>query len=201
MTVAIPQGKLTDVLNECNAWLTKKQASRHMIQSLVGKLLHLGNAIPHARKFTSRILNTLRYMASNDKLWTSMNDDFRADVGWFLKYAERGNGVSLFAPTIQFITIECDSSLHTGGGNSELAFYTWRYPDSHKLRFSVIHHLEAVNVIVAYKCAPASTRGKCVVIFTDNNASSYTLMTGRTKESWRHAPVSYGSSQQLQTTQ
>lgn len=103
-----------------------------MVQSLVGRLIHLANPIPHARKITSRILDSLRYMVANNKTWISINDQFKADVSWFLRYAETGNGVSIFTPITETITIDCDSSLHAGGGKSESAFYSWIYPETHK---------------------------------------------------------------------
>lgn len=96
MTLAIPQEMLKEVLIEHRSWLGRRRASRQMIQSLNGKLLHLANTIPHARKFTSRIQDTLRFMSAINKDWTSVNKNFRADVNWFIRYAEEGNGVSLF---------------------------------------------------------------------------------------------------------
>lgn len=184
MTLAIPSQKLNEVLDECRIWNNKTRALKRMIQSLIGKLLHLANAIPHARKFTSRILDSLRYMVTKQRDWTTINDEFKADVPWFLRYAEKGNGVSLFTPLREVITIECDSSLYAGGGCSATAYYAWQYPSSHTQRFQAIHHLEAVNILIAYKtlCPTTDTRSKSIFIYTDNIASSYALTSGKTKD-------------------
>lgn len=55
MSTAIPQDRLSQVLDECKKWDSKKCASRSSIQSIVGKLVYLANCVRHARKFTARI--------------------------------------------------------------------------------------------------------------------------------------------------
>ena len=45
MTVRIPDDKLTEVLKECQAWKTKKLASRHELQRLVERLQHISKCI------------------------------------------------------------------------------------------------------------------------------------------------------------
>lgn len=184
MIISIPQEKLKEVLAICQLWSAKKRASRQMIQSLLGKLIHLVNCVRHARKFTARILETLRYMNTNGKDWTTVNDEFKADIAWFRHYAEQANGVSLFAPVKEKIYIECDSSLTGGGANTDLAYYRWKYTKQHTDRYAAIHQLEAVNALVAYRtlCPSHETAGKCVVILTDNLSSSFALEYGRSKD-------------------
>lgn len=87
-----------------------------MIQSLVGKLIHIATCIKHARKFVARILATLRYMTSVNQEWTTINAEFKADVQWFKNYAAVANGIALINPPRNEFYIECDSSLTGGGG-------------------------------------------------------------------------------------
>lgn len=184
MTLSIAKEKLKKVLAECNLWAAQTKASKQMIQSLVGRLLHLANCVKHARKFTARILYTLRLMIANNRLWTTFDSQFKADLQWFRLYAEAGNGISIIAPVTQYIYIECDSSLEAGGGNSMSQCYSWEYPLEHREKYPSIHQLEAVNAVVAYRtlCPKFGTAGKCIVIVTDNLASAFSLMTGRTKD-------------------
>lgn len=185
MSIAIPQDRLQNVLEECKKWVVKKRASRSSIQSIIGKLVHLANCVRHARKFTARMLATLRSMNDSNREWTTLNQEFKADIRWFLAYSETANGLSLISPVRDVIEIECDSSLEGGGGNSDHLFYKWHYPSHHKNRFPSIHMLEAVNLIVAYRtlCPKHGTAGKCIVISTDNLASHFALTSGRTKDS------------------
>lgn len=184
MTVTIPSKKLHQVLQECQLWSDKGKANQTMIQSLIGKLLHVANCIRHARKFVTRILSTLRYMVSHKQAWTTITPPFRADISWFLKYAEEGNGIALIAPTLNNIYIECDSSLTGGGGNSNTLYYAWKYSDQHLRKYDHIHQLEAINLLVAYRtlCPRNNTQGSRIVMITDNMASSMALSTGKTKD-------------------
>lgn len=184
MVVSIPQDKMKEVLAICQLWSAKKRASRQMIQSLLGKLIHLANCVRHARKFTARILDTLRYINSSERSWTTLDDEFKADVAWFMYYAAAANGVSLFSPVKETIFIECDSSLTGGGANSGTAYYIWKYTNQHMEKYPAIHQLEAINALVAYRtlCPSKNSAGKCVVIVTDNLSSSLALEHGRTKD-------------------
>lgn len=184
MSIAIPKDKMTQVLEECRKWVYRHHASRSSIQSIVGKLVHLAYCVRHARKFTGCILATLRSMNELGRDWTTLNREFKADIRWFLAYSEKANGVSLISPIKEFVYIECDSSLHGGGGNSDRCFYKWKYPAEHQRRYTSIHMLEAINLLVAYRtlCPTDNTAGKCIVIATDNIASHFALMSGRTKD-------------------
>lgn len=196
MSVTIPSSKLQETLNECKLWLTRRHATKKMIQQLVGKLIFLCNCLNQGRKFMARILATLRYM--KDRNWTTIDDQFRADVEWFCTYAEQGNGIFLCKPTKKQLHIKCDSSLHGAGGNTSDTYYTWTYSDEHKLQYQQIYQLEAVNIVVAYKTLADfyPQEPTLVTIWTDNITSSFALQSGRTKdkllaacvrEIWLHA--------------
>lgn len=94
------------------------------------------------------------------------------------------NGVYLFDPSCPTINIQCDSSLFGGGGLATPYCYTWYYKRNHMRRFSEIHQLEAINLLVAYQTlAPQfNLHPALVVILTDNMASSFALMSGKTKD-------------------
>lgn len=182
MSVAVPTSKLLEVVAECHRWEGRKRARKKHIQSLAGRLIYLTNCITPARKFVARILATLRAMG--DREWTSLSHDFHLDLLWFIKYAELSNGVFYYTPQRVEIEIRCDSSLTGGGGVSLKYCYSWKYPDQHRNRFPYIHHLEAVNLLVAYSTlAPLVAQpGALLVISTDNISSSFALETGRTRD-------------------
>lgn len=183
MCVSIPHEKMSQVMQECELWAHKKRASKVMIQSLLGKLVHISNCIPQARKFVTRILATLRAM--NDNTWVSISEEFRKDIYWFLCYAKSSNGILLYTPAKDTFEIECDSSLMAGGGCANMKCYSWIYPQQHMDRFPNIHELEAVNLLVSYKTFTPffHSNNALIIIYTDNMASSYALESGRTKDS------------------
>lgn len=182
MTVTIPPAKLQEILNECKIWLKRDHGTKKMIQQVAGKLVFLCNCVHQGRKFMVRILATLRNMKNRE--WTTIDKLFKDDIKWFCTYAEQANRILLGTPTLDYVQLECDSSLHGAGGNTNEHYYVWIYTDKHKDRFPDIYQLEAVNIVVAYKTlikAP-SPRPTHVTIWTDNITSSYTQQTGKTKD-------------------
>lgn len=182
LKITIPDEKLEQLISDCKVWLKKNKASKNMIQSIAGRLIYVANAIPPARKFTARILGTLRMMKDDD--WISLSGPFKADLRWFTEFAAISNGIYLFNPDRPTIAIECDSSLRGGGGVSGNTCYTWAYTQRHRRNFPNIHHLEAVNILVAYQTLATlnDVRPATVVIYTDNMASSCVLSSGKTKD-------------------
>ena len=90
------------------------------------------------------------------------------------------NGIHLLQPPTHDFVIECDSTLVGGGGNSYTRYYTHRYTPQEKQNYPLIVHLEAVNLVTAYRTlVPSDTRGFTIILFTDNMASSQALHTGR----------------------
>lgn len=183
MTISIPDLKLEEVVKECSKWLAKKRANRKMIQSILGKLIYISACVNQGRKFVSRILQTLPAMGSRN--WTWIDNEFRRDIEWFQKYAAVSNGVHLYSIARPSIVIECDSSTTGAGGNSGSYCYSWKYSEGHMKKFAVIHQLEAVNVVVAFKTLAHlhDINSAIVTIFTDNSASSHALQSGKTKDS------------------
>lgn len=183
MTISIPAEKMNQVLEECSAWLNKTKANRRMVQSIAGRVIYIANCIPPARKFTARILATLRAMADQD--WITINQEFKADIRWFVLYAQTSNGIHLFSPARPILYVECDSSLFGGGGVAPPFCYNWKYSAAHMKRYTDIHHLEALNILVAYQTLiiPQGITPAYVVIWNDNMASSWALTTGKTKDS------------------
>lgn len=182
MIVSIPTSKLDDFVKDCGSWLNKRRASKTAIQSLVGKMNFIANCVTQGRRFMSRVLAALRAMGDRD--WTTLSDDFRLDVKWFITFAKLSNGVSLFNPAKTQAEIECDSSLTGGGGVAGTWCYTWQYSTAHMNKFKNIHDLEAINTVVAFRTlAPKlAPPGSHVIIQTDNSSSAYALETGRTKD-------------------
>lgn len=182
MTIAIPQQKLQEVITECSTWFQKKRVTKTMIQSLVGRLAHVANCVLPGRKFLARMLGVLRGLG--DRKWTTIDEEFIKDVRWFYHYAASSNGITLYSPQLTTVVIECDASLEGAGGNTARHCYTWQYSTSYKQHYPIIHQLEAINTLVAYRTlAHLTIAGPVrVLILTDNMSSSQALMSGKTKD-------------------
>lgn len=122
MTVMVPSAKLQEVLTECKLWKSRKNASKQMLQSIVGKLVHVSTCVRQGRRFVSRILDALRSMGP--RAWTHVSNDMLLDIKWLELYAESSNGVHLFDVDRPEIIIECDSSLQGAGGHAGVWYYS-----------------------------------------------------------------------------
>lgn len=183
MELSVPQQKLSEVLDLCATWMQRSRVNKKSLQSFVGKILHVVPCIRHARKFTTRMLAALRTMET--KNWTTIGAEFKADVSWFWQYATHANGISLFAPHIEYtVQIECDACLIGAGGNSDQHYFQWTFTEEFLKKYSVIHQIEAINIVVALRtlCPSGPPKGQGVIIFTDNMSSSIALTTGATKD-------------------
>lgn len=182
MTVSVPPEKMSEILTLCQEWTNRRRANLKMVQSLAGKLLYVANCIIPARRFLTRILATLRALAHTK--WITFSKDFRLNLKWFLNFASLANGSFYYIPERKEIEIQCDSSLVAGGGVASQYYYSWKYARDHINNYSKIHHLEAINLLVAYRTlAPlVGELGALIVISTDNLASSCALETGRTQD-------------------
>lgn len=115
--------------------------------------------------------------------WTTLSDSFKMDVKWFLHFATASNGIRIIKPPAMIYIIECDSSLEAGGGLAGKRCYSWKYTKEILDRYRSIHELEALNLVIAYKTfAPYCDINSTVTIFTDNQASSWSIKTGKTKD-------------------
>lgn len=148
----------------------------------MGKLIHLTNGISHGRKFTSRLLASLRAMKNRN--WTTLSREASLDIRWFIEFAAISNGISFFGPSRPTYEIECDACLTGAGGHSSTHYYTWQYSPGHHDKYQAIHKLEAINLLVAYKTlAPENDSTKLhIQIYTDNISSAFAIMSGRTKD-------------------
>lgn len=183
MELSVPTAKLKEVLHLCSVWLNRSRVNKKMLQSFVGKILHIAPCIRHARKFTARMLAALRAMET--KNWITLGLDFKADVAWFKQYATHANGISLFTPNVNYtVEIECDACLVGAGGNSSQHFYSWKFSKDFLLKYRLIHQIEAINIVVALRtlCPDGPPKGQGIMIYTDNMSSSLALTSGITRD-------------------
>ena len=190
MTITIPPTKLQEILDIAEAWETKKSATRREFQVLAGKLNHVALCVLPARRFMSRILAALRHAPQSGHV--KVGPEVRRDVTWFSKYARACNGLYLLRPVVGQFLIECEACLEGGGGFSDAAYYSVRFP----LQWILDHHisrLEALNLIIAIKTLiPPDLVCAEVVVKTDNIATAFSLTTGKA-----HDPVMAACSREL----
>jgi hypothetical protein len=84
MTVSIPPAKIRDIIHLLDNWKNKLSATRHELQSILGKLHYISRCCHPARLFVGRMLETLRTAPENGSVL--LTSPFKCDITWFQKF-------------------------------------------------------------------------------------------------------------------
>ena len=92
--IRIPPAKLSEMIELCHQWAHKTSATKKQIQSLIGKLVHIGKCVRPERLFINRMLKGLRQALDSGQLILSSN--FKKDINWFVTSFSTFNGIVMF---------------------------------------------------------------------------------------------------------
>ena len=161
-------------------WQHKKFCSKQQLQSLLGNLLYIHKCVHPARMFLNRMLDLLR--ANYDKKSITLTHDFKRDLMWFIKFAEKYNGVSFFDHKRSYDIIELDACLTGFGGR--WANYIYHIPIEKHYGNLAITQLEMLNILVAVRVFAAYWSKKRIHIRCDNLAVVQVLKSGKTRDAF-----------------
>lgn len=114
MSICIPPAKLEEVIHACDTFLAADAATKRELQSLAGKLTHIGKCVAGSRRFMARLLEAIRSTQPGTSY--IIQDPVKADVHWFSSFARDCNVLYFSAPSeVRSWPIECDSSMLGGG--------------------------------------------------------------------------------------
>lgn len=145
MTLSLPLDKIAEVKQCIYRALRCKTLSKRHLQSLLGKLIHVGKCVRPARLFISRLLQSLRDMKRN---FVKITSDMRLDLTWFREFMEAWNGVSLIPASHPSRTLYVDASGSGIGGSDGTRAYGGQITPQTDPVLN-ISELEAANVVVA----------------------------------------------------
>lgn len=176
MSLSLPHEKVIEILKCVNKTLACKTISKRHLQSLLGKLLHMGKCAKPARLFIGRLLEALRGMSRS---FIKVNSEMRHDLVWFKEFASGWNGISLIPNSAPDRIITVDASGSGIGGYDDHFACGGRITPLHDPGASITE-LEAVNVVVAFQTflTPAD-RGRHILVHCDSLSSVEVFRTGR----------------------
>ena len=87
-TMSIQGKKVQDILETCRNFVKVKKFTKRLLQSLIGSLKFVHKVVKPARYFVNRLLETLRSMNQ----FSTMSEDIKLDVNWFLTFLDQFNG-------------------------------------------------------------------------------------------------------------
>lgn len=93
----LPAEKLIRLQALLDEWSSRKSCQRRQLESLVGTLQHACQVIRPGRTFLRRIIDLLRIPgATQGHHHIRLNREFRADLQWWITFAEHWNGAAIF---------------------------------------------------------------------------------------------------------
>ena len=178
-TISIPSDKVSEIIQTCHNWSSKKFCTKRDLQSLLGKLLYITKCVKSSRFFLNRMLEVLRNSQKRVKI--QLTPEFHRDLNWFIEFIPKFNGSAFFVHhNIQY-EIELDACLQGLGARCGDQVYAIEIP----LNFENmgIVHLEMINILVAIRTWATLWKGKNIRIHCDNQAVVSVLTTGKTRDS------------------
>jgi len=184
LTLKIPADKVQEVLQLLQQWQHRRTASRHQLQSLLGKLHHVAKCVRPARLFVSRMLETLRVAPPSGQ--TVLSEEFQMDLHWFLQFMPRTNGISMMVhPNLELMTghsAHLDACLSGCGAVYGQLCYAAPFPDFILQEQHPIHCTEMLNVVVAARLWGRLWARSSVTLYLDNIACVQVLESGRSRD-------------------
>ena len=92
---SLPSDKLSAILQELHTMATHRRCTKQALLSLIGKLSFAAKVIPVGRIFIRRLIDASTNVHSNHH-YISMSAAMRADIHWWLTFAQPWNGKSFF---------------------------------------------------------------------------------------------------------
>ena len=166
--LSIPKGKLFEIKELCCNWAKRITATRNQLQKLTGKLLYLHRCIQPAYMFVNRTLGVLRSVPVKGKV--TLGSGFFKDIEWFNKFLEKLNGVvKIHNKESKCHEVHIDASLTRVGGIFNNNIYSTAIPPA-ILNIASIVHLEAANILIAFKLCAHCWKNSKLTIWCDNLA-------------------------------
>ena len=184
LTLQIPQDKVAETLALLQQWRSRSSATRHQLQSLLGKLHHISKCVRPARLFVSRMLETLRLAPKSGHV--ALGEEFMKDVHWFLNFMPTYNGINVMHyANLEHTTghsVHLDACLTGCGGIYGQECYAAVFPHSVMHTKPPIHHLEMLNAVVAARLWGSQWAHSTVILHLDNMACVFVLSSGRSRD-------------------
>ena len=182
LELRLPREKLQQLRSNLAAWRGRKAGRKRDLLSLIGSLSHACKVVRAGRSFLRRLID----LASTAKCldhYVRMNLEARADVEWWVRYAESWNGISMMhigqeVPPEVTVTSDASGTWGCGAYSGEHWFmlkWSGSLADYH------ITIKELIPVVIAAVLWGQSWRGKSILIQCDNMAVVHIINQGSSK--------------------
>lgn len=111
----LPGDKLAKLRCMLQEWAGRKSARKRDLQVILGHLNHACKVIRPGRSFLRNMIALLK-IAHSPAHHIQLNRSFRADLQWWLMFADKWNGVSVIPPSISQVPVDVYLTSDAAGG-------------------------------------------------------------------------------------
>jgi hypothetical protein len=104
--------------------LSRKSATKHQLQELLGHLNHAAAVVRPGRTFLRAVIKAMKRQRSPHQ-YTCLDTQVKADLAWWKLFAESWNGVSVLPPLTPLFTVVSDASGSWGCGAFQRHTRAW----------------------------------------------------------------------------
>ena len=199
MTLSLPLDKIQKLKSQLNFFKNKRKASRLELEKLAGILAHACKVVHGGRTFSRRVYDLITSVGK-DSFKIRLNEDFRLDLNWWLKFVEKFNGyttiiglggavISVYSDASRSgfgATCRHDWLAGTFGLDKQIAWSSWlghHFSSASEpgCRTENINVLELWPILQAVRKWGSTWSNQRVIFVTDNTQVMAALNSGRSK--------------------
>ena len=181
MQLSLAEDKLSHTLALVLAWRSKKAATKHDLQSLIGHLSHAATVVQHGRTFLRRMIDTMK-TAKWPHHHVRLLAEFRSDLLWWATFLPKWNGKSMLRQPEPAFTVTSDASGAWGCGavNCSGDWFQLQWPECW-LQFHIAAK-EMVPVVISVAIWGNQWCSSNVLVQSDNMAVVSAISSGSAKD-------------------
>ncbi len=166
----LPADKLDRLRQTLARWGSKRHATKHELQVLLGVLSHAAAVVRPGRTFIRHLIDTSKIPRRQSQK-VRLNVSCRADIAWWSSFAQEWNGVALFPDLPAGATVVSDASGNWGCGAYNTLSHQWfqlQWPASWSGVSIAVKEL--IPIVVSAALWGQNWSGSCILFRSDNQA-------------------------------
>ena len=177
--------RLSEIQLLLRDWYHQKSCTKRELLSLIGKLSFCARVVRDGKKFLRRLIS-LSKKASNLHHRLGITAQARADIVWWQKCIEIHNGVAILDTRpleLNPVFSYTDASDMAAAAIYEQSWVILEFcGDNEWMRSMNIAWRELVAIVMCLAVFGARMQGRCLKMYTDNQAVLYCINTGSSKD-------------------
>ena len=170
MNTVVPEEKLSRLRTLLSQWLTRRHASKHELQVLLGHLSHAAAVVRPGRMFLRQLIDTAK-LPRLPAHKVRLNGGCRADISWWATFVQNWNGIAMFPQLPMGPKLISDASGSWGCGAycpGEGTWFQLRWPQS----WAVVNIAakELLPIVAAAAIWGKAWNGMVIQVHSDNQA-------------------------------